>query len=33
MWPDFTKKELEKAILNYQNRDRRFGKTNEQSQN
>ena len=33
MWPDFTKKELEKAILNYQNRDRRFGKTNEHSQN
>ena len=24
-WPDFTKKELEKAILDYNNRDRRFG--------
>jgi undecaprenyl diphosphate synthase len=25
MWPDFNKKQLEKAILEYQNRDRRFG--------
>lgn len=25
MWPDFGKKELEKAILEYQSRDRRFG--------
>jgi undecaprenyl diphosphate synthase len=33
MWPDFTKEDLEKAILDYQNRDRRFGKTNEQLQN
>lgn len=24
-WPDFTKEELEKAILQYNNRDRRFG--------
>lgn len=24
-WPDFTKKELEKAIQDYNNRDRRFG--------
>lgn len=24
-WPDFTKKELRKAIYDYQNRDRRFG--------
>ena len=24
-WPDFTKKELEKAIRDYNNRDRRFG--------
>ena len=25
LWPDFDKKELEKAIINYQSRDRRFG--------
>ena len=25
-WPDFNKKELEKAIIEYQSRDRRFGK-------
>jgi undecaprenyl diphosphate synthase len=25
MWPDFNKKQLEKAILEYQKRDRRFG--------
>lgn len=25
MWPDFNKKHLENAILEYQNRDRRFG--------
>jgi undecaprenyl diphosphate synthase len=25
MWPDFNSKQLEKAILEYQNRDRRFG--------
>jgi undecaprenyl diphosphate synthase len=25
MWPDFNRKHLEKAILEYQNRDRRFG--------
>ena len=25
MWPDFNKKHLEKAILEYQSRDRRFG--------
>lgn len=30
LWPDFTKEELHKAILNYQNRERRFGKTSEQ---
>ncbi|MGQ1908566.1 isoprenyl transferase [Marinifilum sp. RC60d5] len=29
-WPDFTKEELYKALLNYQNRERRFGKTSEQ---
>ena len=26
LWPDFTKEELEKAILQYNNRDRRYGK-------
>ena len=30
LWPDFTKKELFKAIIDYQNRERRFGKTSEQ---
>lgn len=25
-WPDFREKELEKAIIEFQNRDRRFGK-------
>ena len=30
LWPDFTKKHLEDALLNYQNRERRFGKTSEQ---
>ena len=29
-WPDFGKKDLHKALLNYQNRERRFGKTSEQ---
>ncbi|MFN8287073.1 MAG: isoprenyl transferase [Chitinophagales bacterium] len=29
-WPEFTKEELYKAILEYQNRERRFGKTSEQ---
>lgn len=29
-WPDFDKEELYKALLNYQNRERRFGKTSEQ---
>ena len=29
-WPDFGKKELEQAILSFQNRERRFGKTSEQ---
>jgi len=27
-WPDFSNEELEKAILNYQNRERRFGGLN-----
>ena len=30
LWPYFTKKELEKAILHYNNRDRRFGGTKEE---
>ena len=29
-WPDFTEEDLEKAIVEYQNRERRFGKTSEQ---
>ena len=33
LWPDFRKEDLEKAILDYQNRERRFGKTSEQIQN
>lgn len=30
LWPDFRKKEFFEAILNFQNRERRFGKTSEQ---
>ena len=30
LWPDFSKEELYKAIADYQNRERRFGKTSEQ---
>ncbi len=30
LWPDYTKNHLFEAILNYQNRERRFGKTSEQ---
>ncbi len=30
LWPDFRKEEFFKAILAYQNRERRFGKTSEQ---
>jgi undecaprenyl diphosphate synthase len=33
LWPDFRRIDLEKAILDYQNRERRFGKTTEQIQN
>ncbi|MCG2460593.1 isoprenyl transferase [Flavobacteriaceae bacterium F89] len=29
-WPDFTEQHLVEAIINYQNRERRFGKTSEQ---
>ncbi len=30
LWPEFNKKDLHQAIINYQNRERRFGKTSEQ---
>lgn len=30
LWPDFTAEELQKALLSYQQRERRFGKTSEQ---
>lgn len=30
LWPDFRKEHLFEAIINYQNRERRFGKTSEQ---
>ncbi len=30
LWPDFNKEDLFEAVLNYQNRERRFGKTSEQ---
>ncbi len=30
LWPDFTKDDFLKAVLDYQNRERRFGKTTEQ---
>lgn len=29
-WPEFSKEDLYEAIINYQNRERRFGKTSEQ---
>ena len=32
LWPDFRKEDLYEAIYNYQNRERRFGKTSEQIQ-
>ncbi|PIR16711.1 MAG: isoprenyl transferase [Deltaproteobacteria bacterium CG11_big_fil_rev_8_21_14_0_20_49_13] len=32
LWPDFSKEDLERAIKDYQNRERRFGKTSEQWQ-
>ena len=32
LWPDFRRADLYKAILNYQNRERRFGKAAEQLQ-
>lgn len=30
LWPDFNKQDLYTALINYQNRERRFGKTSEQ---
>lgn len=30
LWPDFRKEDLYKALVSYQNRERRFGKTSEQ---
>jgi undecaprenyl diphosphate synthase len=30
LWPDFSKQDLYKAILEYQNRERRYGKTSDQ---
>jgi undecaprenyl diphosphate synthase len=30
LWPDFSEEELYKALLSYQKRERRFGKTSEQ---
>ena len=33
LWPDFRKSHLKEAIIDYQNRERRFGKTTEQTQN
>ncbi len=30
LWPDFRKKDLIEALVNYQSRERRFGKTSEQ---
>ena len=30
LWPDFDEEEYIKAIINYQSRERRFGKTSEQ---
>jgi undecaprenyl diphosphate synthase len=32
LWPDFRRTNLERAILDYQNRERRFGKTTDQLQ-
>jgi undecaprenyl diphosphate synthase len=30
LWPDFKRNELYEALINYQHRERRFGKTSEQ---
>jgi undecaprenyl diphosphate synthase len=33
LWPDFRKKHFHEAIIDFQNRERRFGKTGEQTKN
>lgn len=33
LWPDFTEEELYQCIINYQSKERRFGKTSEQLEN
>ena len=33
LWPDFRKEDFYEAVLNYQRRERRFGKTSEQIDN
>jgi len=33
LWPDFRKEHFYQAIVNYQQRERRFGKTGEQIKN
>lgn len=33
LWPDFNEESLYKAIVDFQNRERRFGKTSEQVTN
>ena len=33
LWPEFTEEEFYKAIVDYQKRERRFGKTSEQVKN
>ncbi len=33
LWPDYRKEDLWEALYNYQNRERRFGKTSEQIEN
>lgn len=33
LWPDFNREDLYQAVLNYQQRERRFGKTSEQINN
>ena len=30
LWPDFTKEDFFQCIVNYQSKERRFGKTSEQ---
>ena len=33
LWPDFTKEDFFKCIVDYQTKERRYGKTSEQLQN